>query len=259
MIALNTIYNEDCLTGMQRIDDGSVDVILTDPPYGITQNSWDVVVPFERLWAEYNRIIKPNGAILIFCAEPFASYLRISNIKSYKYDWIWNKSICTGFLNAKKQPLRCHEIICVFYKKQPVYNPQFKIKKHKRDFTKTTICPDSSNYGKQRNYVSTINEDSPAYPVSILEIRGVVNNSHEKVNHPTQKPISVSEYMINTYTNPGDLVLDPFSGSASTAIAAYNTGRSFIGFEIDKEFYDASIERLNKVLETPKQRDLFGT
>jgi site-specific DNA-methyltransferase (adenine-specific) len=246
MIELNRLYNDDCLHGMKQIDDASVDCIICDLPYGITRNKWDSIIPFEPLWAQYKRIIKRNGAILLFSSEPFASHLRLSNLEMYKYDLIWNKKTCSGFLNAKKQPLRSHEIICVFYQKPPVYNPQFSKRKHERDFTAMTMKPHSTNFGRQRNYKSTIRPDSPAYPRSVIEITGVVGNSREKLPHPTQKPVALMQYLIKTYTNENDLVLDNCMGSASTAIAALNTGRNFIGFEIDREFYELSMKRLSE-------------
>jgi site-specific DNA-methyltransferase (adenine-specific) len=257
MIETNRIYNEDCLVGMQRIENCSIDCIICDLPYGITRNKWDKTIPFEPLWAQYKRIIKQNGAILLFSSEPFASHLRLSNLGMYKYDLIWNKKSCSGFLNAKKQPLRSHEIICVFYQKPPTYNPQFSKRKHERDFTTMIMKPHSTNFGRQRNYKSTIRPDSPAYPRSVIEIAGVVGNSKEKTPHPTQKPVALMEYLIKTYTIENDLVLDNCIGSGTTAIAAYNANRNFIGFEVNKEYYDISMERLNNVLNTPKQKKLF--
>jgi len=242
---VNIIHNCDNLELMPQLVDNSIDVILTDPPYGLTQNIWDKKISFEVIWKEFKRLLKPNGIIIIFACEPFASYLRLSNQEWYKYDIVWYKKTCSGFLNAKKQPLRCHELISVFYKKQPTYNPQFTTRKHLRDFSNVEMKPHSSNFGKQRNYKSSITPDSPAYPRSVVEITGVVGNSHEKTKHPTQKPIRLMEYLIQTYSNVGDIVLDPFSGSGSTAIACINSSRKYICCEINKEYYDISINRIN--------------
>ena len=242
----NIIYNEDCIIGMQRIPDKSIDCIICDLPYGTTQCQWDTVIPFDKLWKQYERIIKDNGAIVLFGSEPFSSMLRLSNIKLYKYDWIWNKKRVSGFLNAKRQPLRSHEIISIFYKKQCTYNPQFTKRIHERDFTNVTMKPQSDNYGKQKNYKSTITKDSPAYPKSIIDIRGLVNNEKEKVAHPTQKPITLLEYLIKTYSNEQDIILDNCMGSGTTAIACLNTNRKYIGFEKDIEYYNLSLRRISE-------------
>ena len=241
---LNKIYNEDCLVGMQEIPDKSIDAIICDLPYGTTACKWDNVIPFEPLWEQYKRIIKDNGAVVLFGSEPFSSKLRLSNLKWYKYDWIWNKKRGSGFLNAKRQPLRNHEIISVFYKKQCTYNPQFTKRVHERDFRNTVMKPESDIYGKINSYKSTITKDSPAYPKSIIEIRCLINNEKEKVAHPTQKPVALLEYLIKTYTNEGETVLDNCMGSGTTAVACLNTNRNYIGFELDKYYFNIAKNRI---------------
>ena len=162
----------------------------------------------------------------------------------FKYSYCWHKRRVSGFLNAKRQPLRSTEDILLFYDKQCIYNPQFSMRKHKRDFTNMIMKPHSDNFGKQRNYKSLINVDSPAYPTTLIDIRGVVNNEVDKVKHPTQKPVALFEYLIKTYTNEGDLVLDNCMGSGTTAIACINTKRNYIGCELDKTYYDIITKRI---------------
>lgn len=249
MIELNRIYNEDCLEGMKRIPDGSVDCIICDLPYGTTQCKWDIVIPFDKLWEQYKRVIKPNGAIILFASEPFASYLRLSNLDWYKYDWVWDKRHPTGQLNAKKQPLRQHEVVCVFYQKQCIYNPMMHANRLSRSFVGKIHKSQkmSDNYGQQYDYISDIHSESKSYPRSIIIQTSVIGNSHEKVAHPTQKPIALLEYLIKTYSNECDIILDNCMGSGTTAIACINTNRKFIGFELDKEYYDLSIKRIKQI------------
>ena len=242
----DVIYNEDCLIGMQRITDKSIDCIICDLPYGTTQCKWDVVIPFDKLWQQYKRIIKDNGAIVLFGCEPFASYLRLSNIDWYKYDWVWNKKRPTGQLNAKKQPLRQHEMICVFYDKQCKYTPITHENRLKRNFIGNVNKSHkaSDNYGRQYDYQSNISDDSKSYPRSIIEQTTVIGNSKEKVAHPTQKPIALIEYLIKTYSNEGDVILDNCMGSGTTAVACLNTNRKYVGYETNKEYYDISQRRI---------------
>ena len=236
MIELNKIYNEDCLEGMKRIPDKSVDMILCDLPYGITQNKWDSVIPLDSLWKEYNRIIKDNGAIVLTASTPFDKVLGVSNIKNLRYEWIWKKNNVTGHLNAHRMPMKEHENILVFYNKQPTYNPQGLVQ-----FNKTTRRgSNGSNYGKSNteNFQEFTN-----YPRSILEF------SYDKNKlHPTQKPIALFEYLIRTYTNEGEIVLDNCIGSGTTAVACINTNRNYIGFELDKHYCDIANERIRKAL-----------
>ena len=239
----------DCFDGMSQIDDKSIDMILCDLPYGTTQCSWDVVIPFEPLWTEYKRIIKDNGAIVLFGMEPFSSYLRISNIKMFKYDWIWDKVKGTGFLNAKKQPMRNHEIISVFYKRQCKYYPQMTENHERKTSLKKRNHPQTKVYGKMDKV--TYYDSTVRYPRSIQ-----VFSTDTQISsiHPTQKPVALCEYLIKTYTDAGDLVLDNCAGSCSTGIACHDSGRRFIGFEKDKWIF----ERANKRLDEHKaQMNLF--
>lgn len=236
----NKILHGDCLELMKDIPDKSVDMILCDLPYEVTsRQKWDAMIPFSNLWENYNRVCKENSAIVLFATEPFRTNLIYSNIKYFKYDLIWNKNKTTGFLNAKKQPLRKHESILVFYKKQPTYNPQ-KTTGHKpvNGYCKTT---ESLVYGKTKPV--TGGGSTERYPMSILEFP-VVNNDDPDRKHTAQKPVGLCEYLIKTYTNTGDLVLDNCAGAGTTLLAAKNLNRKFIGIEKEKEFYDICVERL---------------
>lgn len=237
---INKIYNEDCLEGMKRIPSKSIDMILCDLPYGTTKCAWDVIIPFDKLWKQYNRIIKDNGAIVLTGTEPFSSFLRLSNLEQYKYDWIWDKVKGTGFYNAKKQPMRNHELISVFYKKQPTYNPQ-KTKGHvlKSSFRSKSLQSDV--YGK--NNKDSYYFSSERYPRSIQIFSA---DTQKSSIHSTQKPVALFEYLIKTYTNEGDLVLDNCMGSGTTAIVCINTKRNFLGFESDTEYsyFEKAVERV---------------
>lgn len=236
-------YNIDCLEGMKEIDDKSIDMILCDLPYGTTNCSWDIVIPFDDLWKQYERIIKDNGAIVLFGSQPFTSILVTSNLKLFRYEWIYEKTQPSGHLNAKKMPMKYHENVLVFYKKPPTYNPQ-KTTGHKRKVSKGQITTKSQLgkgcYGvaeKGANYDST-----ERYPKSIQCFSNGLMK--QKSIHPTQKPVELLEYFILTYTNEGEVVLDNCAGSCSTGIACYNTKRNFIGFEKDKEIFLRGNERL---------------
>lgn len=234
---LNKIMHGDCLELMKDIPDKSVDMILCDLPYSTTRNHWDSMIPLDLLWEQYERIIKDNGAIVLTAQTPFDKVLGCSNLKMLKYEWIWDKSLVTGHLNAKKMPLKKHENILVFYKKLPTYNPQFtKGKPYNKGFVNTK----SSNYGKQKDTIIK-NETGDRYPVSIINFK----NARLKGNvHPTQKPVELFEYLIRTYTNEGEVVLDNCIGSGTTAIASINTNRKFIGIEKEKEYYEFCLERI---------------
>ena len=232
-------YCMDCFDGMQKIDDKSIDMILCDLPYGTTQCSWDIVIPFEPLWAEYKRIIKDNGAIVLFGMEPFSSYLRISNIEMFKYDWIWDKVKGTGFLNAKKQPMRNHEVISVFYKSQCKYYPQMTENHERKVSLKKRNKPQTEVYGKMDK--ATHYDSTQRYPRSIQVFS---TDTQRSSIHSTQKPVALCEYLIKTYTDVGDLVLDNCAGSCSTGIACHNTGRRFIGFEKDEFIFEMANRRL---------------
>ena len=230
----------DCLELMKDIPDKSIDMILCDLPYGTTACKWDTVIPFDKLWEQYNRIIKDNGAIVLFGSEPFSSKLRMSNLKLYKYDWVWNKVRGVGFQVAKYRPMQNHENIMVFCKKRLNYYPimlkKNKIKKSKL-YSKSDTCPLKYNDNKVRTY-------EYSYPKSIIEFS---NASQKGKVHPTQKPVTLLEYLIKTYTNEGDLVLDNCMGSGSTGVACINTNRSFIGIELDEKYFEIAKERIEKI------------
>lgn len=237
-IETNVIYNEDGIAGMQRLPDKSIDMILCDPPYGTTHNRWDSVLPLDEMWTQYERVIKDNGAIVLFSQQPFTSTLVASNLKLFRYEWIWKKPTVTGFLNANRMPLRAHENILVFYKYLPIYHPQkWQSTPYIR---KAHTSQDTDNYGDY-NPSTTVCNDGMRYPVDVVEVscpRGK-NSGH----HPTQKPVKLLEYLINTYTDSGDIILDNCIGSGSTAVACINTGRNYIGFETDPTYYQTALQR----------------
>ena len=229
----------DCLERMKEIPSGSVDLVLTDPPYGTTACKWDSVIDFTLMWEQLKRIIKPNGAIALFGAEPFSSMLRCSNIKMFKYDWIWEKSKATGFLNSKKQPLRSHEIISVFYSKQPTYNPQMtKGEAYNKGVRKEQT--DNDVYG-QFNQVE-VKSDGLRFPRSVQYFKTAES---EGGFHKTQKPVALLEYLIKTYTDENDTVLDFTFGSGSTGVACLNTNRKFLGIEMNANYFEIACNRLN--------------
>ena len=236
------LYKGDCLEVMKDIPDKSIDMILCDLPYGTTACKWDVVIPFDKLWAQYNRIIKDKGAIVLFGSEPFSSYLRLSNIKNYKYDWIWNKKLAGNGILAKKQPLKIHEIISVF--NSNIYYPQMTYGKNRSKMTggmgtnNSDVLHNSKTF--QKEYCNNL-----YYPISIQEY--TVANLRKNRLHPTQKPVALLEYLIKTYTNENDLVLDNCMGSGSTGVACVNTNRKFIGIEKDENYFEISKKRLQEL------------
>ena len=236
---VNKIINADCLEILQKIPDKSIDCIICDPPYGTTACKWDSVISFEKLWAEYKRIRKEGAPILLFGAEPFSTYLRLSNIKEYKYDWYWEKTKPSGHLNAKKQPMRKIENICVFYDKQPAYYPQGLIK---GEFNNNRPCKARKIDGEfvHGNEREIGISKYRGYPNNVLNF----SNGNNKNIHPTQKPVDLLEYLIKTYTRESDLILDNCSGSGSLAVACKNTKRDFICIEKDYNYWKASCERL---------------
>lgn len=240
----NRIICGDCIEVMSRIPDQSIDMILCDLPYGQTaQNEWDKVIPYDLLWKQYRRIIKENAAIVLNANEPFASELISSNCEMFRYDLIWKKNRKTGFLNANKMPLRAHEMILVFYKKLPVYNPQ-KTFGHKpvNSFTKHTS--DGTNYGKTQKGIKGGGQ-TDRHPTSVIEIAGVDNYSKKRL-HPTQKPVALCEYLVKTYTHEGMLVLDNCVGSGTTAIACMNLGRRFVGIEKYEDIFQIAQNRVQQ-------------
>lgn len=233
---LNYIDCCDCLEGMKAIPDGSVDMVLCDLPYGTTRNKWDSVIPFEALWAEYDRICKSNAAIVLFSQPPFDKILAASNLDAFRYEWIWEKDNSTGFLNANKMPLKKTENILVFYKTLPTYNPQKVPGKPYK--CKRGSGSSSWRYDETQGGHITENEGD-RYPTNLLKF----NRDQDKV-HPTQKPVALCEYLIKTYTNPGEVVLDNCMGSGTTAVACIRTDRNYIGFELDERYHAIAMQRI---------------
>jgi len=238
----------DCLDVMQGIPDGSVDMVMTDPPFGTTACKWDSVIPFEPMWAQLKRIVKPNGAIVLMASQPFTSALVMSNVKMFKYCWVWEKSHARGFLNAWKMPLRKSEDICVFYDKQCTYNPEIT------DKPKANIRPVSSRTKLSDCYGGYGLNAHKCPPDKSMPVNIVKFNSEHKPLHPTQKPVALMEYLIKTYTNAGETVLDFAAGSGTTGVAAANTGRRFIGIERDTDYFTAASARIQKA-----QADAFAS
>lgn len=236
-------WNGDCLELMRDIPDGSVDMILCDLPYGTTQNKWDSVIPFEPLWEQYWRVLKRNGAVVLTAQCPFDKSLGASQIQHLKYEWIWFKTQATGHLNAKKQPMKTHENVLVFYREQCVYNPQI-VKKDPANIRPVGRRAPSDNYGKFNEYAERGIPLDMRYPKSIEVFPNT--NHGERGLHPTQKPVALFEYLIKTYTNPGETVLDNCAGSGTTAIAALNCGRGYICIERDDEYYRRATERVKR-------------
>jgi len=270
MIELDKIYNEDCLEGMKRIADGAVDCIITDLPYGTTACAWDSVIPFEPLWEQFKRVTKPNAAIVLFGSEPFSSYLRLSNIKWYRYDLIWDKEKGTGFANANKMPMKSHENISVFYQHLPTYNPQMgsgepytrkgRVRKNgSRIFSARELTEEErrnpQNIKDKTSIASVVSlkrvSNGERYPLSVVYCS---NANHFDVKHPTQKPVDLLRYLILTYSNEGDTILDATIGSGTTAVAALMEKRHFIGFETNKEYFDKACKRIT---DEQKQLTLF--
>ena len=222
----------DCLERMKEIPDGSIDMILTDPPYGTTACKWDSVIPLEPMWKHLKRIIKPNGAIVIFGSEPFSSVLRMSNIKNYKYDWIWKKNISTLFQHCNRMPLIEIELISVFYKSQALYKPQGLIECNKEN--KRGSMGNNLGHGTSNKHIQKYTN----YPRRILEFKKDGNL------HSTQKPVALMEYLIKTYTNENETVLDFTMGSCTTGVACKNLNRNFIGIEKEKKYFNISKDRI---------------
>ena len=237
------LWNGDCLELMKNIPDGSVDLVLTDPPYGTTACKWDSVIPFEPMWEQLNRIIKPNGAICLFGSEPFSSALRMSNIKNFKYDWIWDKRIPSGMSYARFQPMRQTENISVFCNGKTVYNPQMvkrdkPIKKGGNKYSPSApiqACKEGKDFKKTYEYKN---------PINLI----VFDKIRKGSLHPTQKPVPLLEYLIRTYTNEGETVLDFTMGSGSTGVACVNTNRNFIGIELDEEYFKIAENRIKQAI-----------
>lgn len=229
------MYNEDCLQGMSRIGDGTVDLVLCDLPYGTTRCPWDTVIPFEPLWEQYNRVVKHNGALIFTATQPFATDLINSNRKMFRYDLVLEKPMPVGFANSNRMPMRSHELILVFYRRLPTYNPQGLIKLERQ-----VIRRERTDGGVYDRLAKQTVKQYTNYPRSVLRFpfRG-------KRIHSTQKPLELMEYLVRTYSNEGDLVLDNCMGSGTTAVACINTGRRFVGFEMDKEIFEMARRRIN--------------
>jgi len=249
------IYNEDCLEAMDKLIESGIkiDAIITDPPYGTTACKWDSIIPFDKMWERLNKLIKPNGAIVLFGSEPFSSALRMSNIRDYKYDWIWEKDRGTNFLQAQYQPMKIHENILVFSNNKTVYNPQKYIPKSPNSIARMRrkLSNIKRLQGKQYNIEGVQKKDfNPLkYPESIIYFNRKTGNNqfyNDYIKHSTQKPIALMEYLIQTYTNENELVLDFTMGSGSTGVACMKTNRNFIGIELDKDYFEATCKRLDE-------------
>lgn len=248
------LYQGDCLGVMRGIPDGSVDMILADLPYGTTACKWDTIIPLEPLWAHYKRVIKHNGAVVLTASQPFTSALVMSNPSMFRYQWVWHKTRVTGWLDAKRKPLKTHEDVCVFYANPPTYNPQMTIgDEHLRGPRALRQRPNETYHsffdGPKGAYVS-----SEYYPRSVLSIGSVLVPVH-----PNEKPVALMEYLIRTYTNEGDVVLDNVMGSGTTGVACINTGRSFIGIERDPGYFKIAQDRINKAQEAAQQLTFEAT
>lgn len=243
---MNQIHNEDCLTGMSKIPQNSVDLVLSDLPYAITQNAWDSLIPLDKLWTLWGYVLKPGGAIVLTASQPFTSILVSSNLNDFHHEWIWRKNKPTGHLNAHRMPMKIHESVLVFYHTKPgLYNPQGL----KHFGKETRRGHNGDNYGDSG---SSNFQDFTNYPRSILSF-----DLDEEQLHPTQKPVQLFSYLINTYSNEGDVVLDSCMGSGTTAVAAIATGRQFIGFETDANYCDIANERITKAENMQRFESLF--
>ena len=238
---INKVHLGDCLELMKDIPDGSIDMILCDLPYGTTQNKWDTIIPFDRLWEQYERIIKQNGAIVLTSQSPFDKVLACSNLKLFRYELIWRKSRPSGHLNANRMPLKAHENILVFYKKLPVYNKQMTKGKpnHVKDGSIRQTKATNNNYGSFENVAQKATDLKN--PVSVLDFS---QQDPNKIIHPTQKPVALFEYLIKSYTNEGDVVLDNCAGSGTTGEACINTNRKYILMEKEEKYFDIINDRL---------------
>lgn len=241
MMEVNRIYNEDCLEGMKKIPDGVVDAIICDLPYGTTSCQWDVVIPFDQLWEQYHRICKPNAAIILFGSEPFSSFLRMSNLDEYRYDIYWEKERLTNINQVKRRVGKTVETISIFYKSQCTYNPQMTV----YTGTPRTNKVKNGKLGKltdgSEKPVFEYKDNGLRYPTQVWKFQRDCLTSNI---HPTQKPVALIQQLIKTYTNEDELILDNCMGSGTTAIAAILENRRFIGFELDKEYYDKANERI---------------
>lgn len=244
MINMINLMQGDCLELMKDIPDESVDIILCDLPYGTTACKWDTIIPFEPLWEQYERVIKDNGAIVLTGQEPFSSHLRMSNIKDYRYDWKWDKVVGSNFINAKRMPLKVYEDVMIFYKRQPTYNPQMVLREEK-NFRVSGKSGNNSNRVNGVKQLSGVASDKMKYPTNKIKINRLEKELNSKhVIHPTQKPVALFEYLIKTYTNEGETVLDNCMGSGTTGVACKNLNRKFIGMELDEKYFNIAKDRV---------------
>lgn len=246
MIDINSVYNSDCFDILPMIDDKSIDLIIADLPYSTTKAKWDISLDLSLLWSHYKRIIKPNGAILLFAQTPFDKILGCSNLEWLRYEWIWEKGQATGFFNAKKMPMKSHENILVFYDRLPIYNPQKTIgHKPMNSYTKKPEVQNKTEiYGKVNKIVSGGGE-TDRYPRSVIRFSSDKQKTKlDGTIHPTQKPVALCEYLIKTYSNEGELVLDNVAGSGTTGLAAKNCNRNYILIEKEKEYIDVILKRI---------------
>lgn len=238
----NSVVKGDCLELLPMLPDGCVDIILADVPYGTTACKWDTIIPLEPMWKQLKRLIKPNGAIVMTASQPFTTTLIASNMKMFRYEWIWEKSRGVNYLQANKQPLKQHENILVFYKKQPIYNP---IKTQNKPYTKKQVSNNHKNstYRKDTRSKGFVTDNKGTrMPISVIKFHNPNNNNQ----HPTQKPVALMQYLIRTYTNEGELVLDFACGSGSTGVAAKSLNRRFIMMELEQKYVDIANKRLKQ-------------
>jgi site-specific DNA-methyltransferase (adenine-specific) len=233
------LVNGDCLNVMMNIENESIDLILCDLPYGVTKNKWDVVISFVKLWEQYNRIIKNNGAIILFGSQPFTTMLISSNMKHFRYNLVWEKNKFSDFLNAKRKPMKTNEDICIFYKKQPTYNIQYWYSTPYKRWNTQKAVDKQSNYGSHKENVAE--SDGKRLPTTVLKFDRV-----ERPSHPTQKPVDLLEWLIKSYTNEGENVLDNCMGVGSTGMAAKKCNRNFIGIELDETYFNLAVEFIKK-------------
>lgn len=233
------LFRGDCLEVMKDIPNKHIDMILCDLPYGTTDCKWDSIIPFDDLWTQYKRIVKENGAVVLFAAQPFTTKLINSNTKHFRYCWYWKKKNATGGIFCKYQPMRCIEDICVFYKKMPTYNPQGLKKLNVEKITQ----PNKSSIYKRKKNPSV--QTHTGYPKHLLEFKNEATSNNKRY-HPTQKPVALLEYLIKTYTNEHDVVLDNCMGSGSTGVACFNTGRKFIGIEKEEDYFNTAVKRIEE-------------
>ena len=236
------LFNDDCLTVLEAGKENSIDLVVCDLPYGTTQCKWDTVIDLDKMWKELHRVTKSNAAFVMFAAQPFTSQLIMSNINNFKYQWVWEKSKATNFMNAKHQPLRAHEDICVFYRKPCTYNPQMV---EGEPYDKGFGYRPTEVYSDQQA-IHVKNETGLRYPRSVQYFKTA---EFEGKYHPTQKPLPLLEYLIKTYSNEGDVVLDHTMGSGSTGVAAISLNRKFVGIELERKYYDIANERINSAMD----------